>query len=620
MKGYRNIILIFLVTIILSGIGCAPTFQAQAQQLEPIKNNRTKTTSALAYEHYLKANALKNKGLFRQAIIELRQAIVYDHDSAYLHTKLAEIYAIEGLWRLAAKQTQAALSIAPDYPQALYIRGMAQLRTNKLEQAIITFQQVVKLDPQSIEAYSRLAEIHLKQKQNDAAVSIIEEMIAANPESSNGLRLLADLYFEQGDEKKAEEYYQRTLQINPSDTYAIENLTSILERQARYQEAITVFIEALESYPENPRYMTYMASLYYKAGDIKTAKAYFKQVRATSPSNASYIARAYFRLNLFEDAINELEGLLEENPHLDSERILLAVLFQERKQWQKAVVELKKILPVSKYYVTSRISLGYCLRYMGQLDLATQVLKDALAIANKPSDKGRILQILSTVYAKQKKFKAGLELINKAKRDNDNLDLATLLDAKANLLVEAGRIDQGIRVLRDALAKAPRDVSLLFSLGVIYEKVGRIPECLATMRRIIEIEPNNYSALNFIGYTLADQNQDMQEAERLIRKALLLDPGNGAITDSLGWVLYRKGEYQQALEYLIRADSISPGESVIIMHIGDTYLKLENKIEAIRQYQRALSFDPEPRERNQILERLLKLGIEPGPLEHKQPK
>jgi tetratricopeptide (TPR) repeat protein len=594
--------------------GCVTSEAASRVQAQPATKTQaepesSRSISALAMEHYLKAKLLEYDGDMREAIFELRQALVYDNGSAFLHARLGDYYSRQGLWRQAQKEAKQALQIDPNLVNAVMLKARALVHANKKNQAIKTYQKAVALDPKSIEAYVRLAELYLGQNQKDRALHILTEMTDTNPDSAEGFRRLADLHFEQGEEAKAEENYRRALQVDPADTRTTEVLSGLLEQQGRYSEAIEIFVDALETSPENPQYMAYMASLYLKAGDEKSANAYFDQLRANDPKNARLIAYAYSKLNLHAKAIRELTGLLDREPNLHNERLLLAYLYEERKEWDLAVAQLEAIPVESKFGLGAQINLGYCLLNQKKYKQAEKVLTRALDSTKDPAEIGRIYRYLAQVYAERKKFKEGLAMLGKAIETYP--EVLDLVEAKANLLYKAKRGKEGVQVLMHALQKHPQDITMLYSLGALYEQMSLVSESLAVMRKVIEIDPNNSSALNFIGYTLADQGQELEEAEKLIRRALLLNPGNGAITDSLGWVLYRKGDYKQALEYLIRADRVSPGEAVIIMHIGDAYRKLGQKEKAIQEYRRALGAEPAERDRKEILKRFGEMGIEP---------
>ena len=62
------------------------------------------------------------------------------------------------------------------------------------------------------------------------------------------------------------------------------------------------------------------------------------------------------------------------------------------------------------------------------------------------------------------------------------------------------------------------------------------------MRALLAVNPDHAEALNFVGYAYAEQGVRLEEAERLVRRALELKPRSGHILDSLGWVLFRRGD------------------------------------------------------------------------------
>ena len=105
---------------------------------------------------------------------------------------------------------------------------------------------------------------------------------------------------------------------------------------------------------------------------------------------------------------------------------------------------------------------------------------------------------------------------------------------------------------------------------------------------MIRLEPKNVNALNYLGYTYAEMGKNLDEAERLIKKALKEKPNDGYITDSLGWVYFKKGLYDQAVKYLEKAVSLVPNDPIILEHMGDAYFKVSEKGKALQFYKRSL--------------------------------
>src|SRR5690606_35120944 len=129
----------------------------------------------------------------------------------------------------------------------------------------------------------------------------------------------------------------------------------------------------------------------------------------------------------------------------------------------------------------------------------------------------------------------------------------------------------------------------------------------ATMRDVIAKDPENSSAYNYLGYLYADRGENLDEAEKLILKALQLKPGDGFYLDSLGWVYYQRGEYDKALGRLLEAAKAQPKEGVIFEHLGDLKKVTKNLEEAIEYYKKALSVDLEDKDRERVSKKLEEL-------------
>ena len=145
-----------------------------------------------------------------------------------------------------------------------------------------------------------------------------------------------------------------------------------------------------------------------------------------------------------------------------------------------------------------------------------------------------------------------------------------------------------------------QDTQPLYFRGICYERTKQWPLAEADFKRVLEIEPDNADALNYLGYTWVDRGENLTEAFEMIRKALELEPNSGAITDSLGWAHYKLGQYEEAKTKLEDAVQLSPSSATIIDHLGDVYWKLGRYREAGYQWERALEFEPTDEERAAI--------------------
>ena len=94
-------------------------------------------------------------------------------------------------------------------------------------------------------------------------------------------------------------------------------------------------------------------------------------------------------------------------------------------------------------------------------------------------------------------------------------------------------------------------------------------------------------AYNNLGYLYAKRGRKLDEAIRLIKKALSLKPENGNFLDSLGWAYYKKGMYDEALEQLEKAASLIPNNPEIYEHLATVYKKKGMKEKAKRAWEKA---------------------------------
>ena len=121
--------------------------------------------------------------------------------------------------------------------------------------------------------------------------------------------------------------------------------------------------------------------------------------------------------------------------------------------------------------------------------------------------------------------------------------------------------------------------------GAMYERMKKFDLSEAEFRKVLEINPENAQALNYLGYMLADRDVRLDEAYQLIKKAIDQDPNNGAYLDSLGWVYFRQGKLNEAEGVLVRALDRIGSDPTVHDHLGDVYFKHGKTREAVAQWQ-----------------------------------
>lgn len=143
----------------------------------------------------------------------------------------------------------------------------------------------------------------------------------------------------------------------------------------------------------------------------------------------------------------------------------------------------------------------------------------------------------------------------------------------------------------DALAVAPDKADIkapiLFSRGMTVTRMGEWDAAEKDLLAALELQPENATLLNFIGYSWMERDKNPDQAFDYIRRAMALKPDDGYILDSYGWALHRRGDTKAGIEWLEKAVAAVPGDATILDHLGDAYWFAGRVTEAQFQWQRA---------------------------------
>lgn len=240
---------------------------------------------------------------------------------------------------------------------------------------------------------------------------------------------------------------------------------------------------------------------------------------------------------------------------------------------------------------------------LGQYDLAnaayTGVARDDPAFPSAELGRADVLRAAG-------KRDAAMEVLEALSRAYP--DMPRVFAAKGNLLREADRPEEAKAAYTRALAlyddTAPTRWIVLYTRGIANHQLDIWPEAEADFRTALALQPDNPQILNYLGYSLVERGEKLDEALAMIERAVAALPDNGAIVDSLGWVLFRLGQYDDAVEILERAATLEPVDPVINDHLGDAYWAVGRSIEARFQWQRALSFNPAEADAQRIRDKL----------------
>jgi tetratricopeptide (TPR) repeat protein len=154
--------------------------------------------------------------------------------------------------------------------------------------------------------------------------------------------------------------------------------------------------------------------------------------------------------------------------------------------------------------------------------------------------------------------------------------------------------------------------TLFYFRGICFERNKEWPKAEADFKKALELSPDQPMVLNYLGYSWVDKGMNMEEAFKMLRRAVELRPNDGYIVDSLGWAHFKLGQYSEAAQTLERAISLKPADPVLNDHLGDAYWRVDRRIEAHFQWNHARDMGPEPEDLPAILNKI-KGGLPDAP-------
>jgi tetratricopeptide (TPR) repeat protein len=175
--------------------------------------------------------------------------------------------------------------------------------------------------------------------------------------------------------------------------------------------------------------------------------------------------------------------------------------------------------------------------------------------------------------------------------------------ADAEIYLREQKYAQAEAAFGRALQVMPDDPGLLYGRGLAYAQAGQIDQAVQDFKRLLKIKPGDVDASNALGFTLADANRDLPEAEQLIARARAAKPNDPAIADSWGWLQYRLGHLDQA-EAALRGAWLASKDADVGVHLGEVLWRQGHRQDAQRIFDQVRSLSPHSSTLQDALKRL----------------
>jgi tetratricopeptide (TPR) repeat protein len=504
---------------------------------------------------YVRALDLQDDGEAQKALEAFERVLNIDPGEVDLATRVAYLLTEQGDYPRAIDILKDAVKAQPKEPgpylQQAYIYAKY---LKKMDPSIRNAREAIKLAPDDIAGYQRLAEVQLADRDRRGALKTLDRAAEVETNDPSFWTQLGKLYLalltqsdknpKPADQEKVNSVFRKAIQLAPSDASVLKDAADYFAASQQIQEAIPLYLRVLELQPND-------------------ANAREK------------LATGFMLTNQRGKAIEMLQEIIQQHPEKYQTYELLGRVLEEE---AKSLAEKKKTNEAKSEY-------------------AKAVANYEQSLLINPAQPDNYVHLAELLLFNLRENEHAVKVLKEARRRYPNVPQLTYLLAVA--LREADHAQESVATFAEALHEGTAQGAEMingrfyFEYGAAAERAGLYDKAAELFKQSIDEDPANAAeAYNYLGFMWADQGTHLDEAEDYIKRALAVDPDNGAYLDSLGWVHYRSGQYEQALpELLNAAEAIKTDDPVVFEHIGDTYSAMNQTPKALEYWEKALALD-----------------------------
>ncbi|HID82540.1 MAG TPA: tetratricopeptide repeat protein [Chromatiales bacterium] len=526
------------------------------------------------------------------AAVEQRADVIYEVLTAEVAGKMGDLSAASQHYVRASELTNDEAVAERAARIALFARDF--------DAALKAIDRWSEINPGSLEAHQLAGILYLRKKEPDKAVEHFVAIIESNwddPEA--GFAQIVQLLNGGKVTPEALKIMSALRERYDKEAVAHRSYAELAFRAEKYAESLHASEAALKLNPEDVDARILKNRALFETGQAETALANMRKLVKARPDNVQ-LQLSYARLLVlgkrYEQALKSFASVLAKRPDDPDLLYSTALLELELKHYAKAEKYLKQLRSTKSHQNEANYYLGeiaqekqkydHAIGWYNKVQAGEYYLEAQIRIAEMLAELGRIDE-------------ARGHLSRLRKQQSHDALKARLYLAEGHLLQGQEKYQDAMTLFDEAITKYPDDTELLYARAMVGEKMDRLDILERDLNAIIKMKPDNATALNALGYTLADKTDRLQEAQVLIEKALALKPDDPAILDSMGWLKYRMGDLHTALKYLRKAWS-KLEDPEVGSHLTQVLWELGQQQQARETLKKALSTAPDD-------DRLLKL-------------
>lgn len=526
------------------------------------------------------------------------QLVKLNPTSLYVRGELGREYFGRGEYEKAVDEFKDLVNAAQGdnrvLAPALKELGAAQAKAHQNKEALETLKKALAAAGQeaSVRAsiYQTIAEIYRADQQLPILIKQLED---EHPGDYARLALLGALYEETGDANNAIATYRKALAVNPREIDLRLKMVHLLQSQGELDKAIAEYEALIRSAPNNPQFVFDQCEALIQRGDRTRALKLLTDLEARAQNDEESLSRLadfYARIGENDKSLRVLTRLATVGGSDPSHLVDLGDRYYQDGNTALAVQTWKRILTT----ITPR---ARALSALGDVYLEHDMPDDALTAFREAVQ----LEPQNAVYKKQlaaalerKRDYRGArqlwqELADKAKQANDKLLARESRNHIVTLWGFEKLLESQLPILQQQFSANPPDVEAGRTLAEAQQKLRRLPDAEATLRKVIELAPGDSDTYLALEHILAQENK-LQDAIAVLEKLLIVDPKSARqLYQRMAQYALQLYKDDDAIRYAAKAVELNPDDAEGHRRLGDMYVKRQDHEHAIQEYRAAIA-------------------------------
>ena len=582
------------------------TPESKPQNTKPAQTTPHKVDHAASYYHYTLAHlyeeqvtAYGRSELANKAMEEYRLAIDADPSSEFLTSGLAELYVKTGRIRDAVIQAQDILKRDPNNLEAHKLLGRIYLRSlgdmpgngngseNVLKLAIEQYEEIVKIEPNNVDDHLLLGRLYRLNNDLQKAESELKIAVKLDPDSEEAVTTLALLYTDEGDTTHALQVLSAVPDTGRSaKLYAA--LGATYEQRKDYKSAIDAFRHAIQLDRDNLDAIRGLAENLLNDGQIDAALDQYKVIADANPEDAQTylrISEIYRRQGKYDQALDSLKKAQDMVPDALEVPYNIAVVYEAQGRYDDAIKILQDLLkktekPDSSYSQADRNNRGIFIERLGMVyrdqenyPAAVEAFRRMIPLGDDNAKTG--YQDVIDTYREAKQWPQATAVAKEAvQKMPDDHELRMVLDAQ---LADTGDPEKPLADVRSLLTGKPEDREVYVRLAIMYTRLKRWSDAEESLNKaeLLSTKPDDKEYIYFLRGSTYEREKKYDEAEAEFKRVLAVNPQSAVTLNYLGYMNADRGvQLEESLNQIKQAVSLDPTNGAYLDSLGWAYFKL----------------------------------------------